>query len=327
MKTLMIDSLVGNEYAACLCQGLHDAGVDVELIATEDREIADHYTFTVSKIAPSKEEDKNKAFKLIKYFQYLILIVWLAKRKRANAVHFQFFRRERMESLLFPIMRLLGIYLVHTAHNVLPHEHSRIDYYFKYLVYRSSNAIIVHSQYIKDKLLRMFKVDPDKIAVIPHGNFDVYLPKEKITQVEAREKLSLDQATPILLFFGYIREYKGVGHLLETFDQAADEVPDVKLIVAGNPHTEELGERYQKQIEGMRHKDRVIYVPMFIPTEDVALYFSAADAVTLPYKHIDHSGIVHMAYSFGKPVIALVKWIIAHPAATLIHQDSLKIIS
>ena len=305
MKVLMVDSLVGNDYSLCLCQALHESGVDVIFVTTEDREVGEEYDFPVRYMAPSKGAGKNKAVKLLKYVRYLFELSRLPRREGADVLHFQFFRRDKLESLMFPLLRLLGVNLVHTAHNVLPHESGRIDYLLKNFVYRSSHQIIVHSQYIKDKLLRTFpNIDRDKVAIVPHGNFDIYLPPERFSKAEARHKLGLPADHPILLFFGYIRAYKGVDLLLEAFDQAATVLPNLTLVVAGKPHSKELGTQFANQIEAMAAKNRVKYVPAFIPNEEVSLYFDAADAIALPYKHIDHSGIVHLAYSFGKPIIA-----------------------
>lgn len=305
MKVLMVDSLVGNDYSLCLCQGLHDSGVDVIFVTTEDREVGETYTFPVRFMAPSKDGGKNKVVKLLKYLRYLVSLSRLPRREGADVLHFQFFRRDKLESLMFPLLRLLGVKVVHTAHNVLPHESGRIDYLLKRLVYRASHQIIVHSQYIKDKLLRTFPdIDRNKVAIVPHGNFDIYLPPERFTKAVARQKLGLPADNAVLLFFGYIRAYKGVDLLLQAFDEAAAVLPDLTLVVAGKPHSKELGTQFANQIEQMVAKNRVKYVPAFIPNEEVSLYFDAADAIALPYKHIDHSGIVHLAYSFGKPIIA-----------------------
>ena len=304
MKVLMVDSLVGNEYALCLCQGLHDSGMEVELVTTENRDVPIRYTFPVLFIAPSKESGKNRVVKLVKYAGYLGHLLRLPHERGANVLHFQFFRRDKVESLIFPIFRLLGVTLVHTAHNVLPHENSRIDYYLKYLVYLSSHKIIVHSQYIRTKLLHTFSINREKVVVIPHGNFDVYLPEEQPSKSEARKSLGLPVEEPMLLFFGYIRAYKGVDILLEAFKEAAPHLPTLNLVIAGEPYSAALGNRYAQKISQMPYKQRVKYIPEFIPNDDVAIYFNAADAIVLPYTDIDHSGIVHLAYSFGKPIIA-----------------------
>lgn len=305
MKILVVDSLVGNDYAICLCNGLNNVGVDVGLVTTEDRaDNSDAHPFPVYPVSPSKVDGTNRLSKMFRYIGYLWWLVSFARRNRYDAIHFQFFRRERLESIFFALMRFLGLNLVYTAHNVLPHESSAIDYYMKYLVYKSAHRIIVHSGYIKKKLLNSFPVDPDRVVVIPHGNFDMYLSEETYSRNVARQKLRLPVDAPVLLFFGYIREYKGLDLLLQAFEIVRRENKDIRLVVAGKPHTNELKRQYEEYISNMPERESVLFEPIFIPSEDIGYYFTAADAIALPYKHIDHSGIVHMAYSFGRPIIA-----------------------
>jgi glycosyltransferase involved in cell wall biosynthesis len=199
-------------------------------------------------------------------------------------------------------MKLAGVRLVYTAHNVLPHETGKLDKYLYSLIYKSAHYIIVHSDYIKEKLLISFSVKEEKVKVIPHGNFDIYLPAKRITKSEARRKLNMNVNDKILLFFGYIREYKGLDLLLDAFQTAKDCDSELKLLIAGMPFNEELKTHYSKRIKEIS-ADRIIQHFKFIPSDEVQNYFEASDIVILPYKNIDHSGIIHLAYSFCKPVI------------------------
>lgn len=300
----MVDSLVGNEYTNWLCQAIYNNRFEVELVTTEDRQMGDEYTFPVLYKSPSKEGGQSKVVKLLKYFWYLAQLTWLPRQRKADVVHFQFFRRSKFESLMFPVLRALGIKLVHTVHNVVPHENSKIDYWLRNQVYQSSHVLIAHSQRTKEKLLDAFDLDPNKIEVVPMGTSDHYLPKEMIEKQVAKATLNIPADQKVLLFFGYIRDYKGVDILLNAFEQVAQQLEDVTLIIAGLPHTEELAAKYDAILGNMTAQNRVIYVPQFIDIEDVPTYFGAADAIALPYKAIDQSAVIHVAHSFGRPVIA-----------------------
>jgi len=304
MKIIMVDSLVDNDYAICLCDALQQSGADVSLVVTENRRVPENVSFDLQFMAPSKAQGISKFNKLWKYFRYLHRLRKFAKSTGAAAIHFQFFRRERLDTFYFVLLRLLGYNLVHTAHNVLPHERSRIDFYLKYLVYLSARQIVVHSDYIRDKLLASFRVAPEKVHVIPHGNFDMYVPDNQLSKSDARSKINIPESATVALCFGHIREYKGIDTLIRAFELASQEEKDLHLVIAGSARTEQLKERYRKQIEAISASDRVLYVPDFIPNEAVADYFTAADIIALPYRAIDHSGIVHLAYSFGKPIVA-----------------------
>lgn len=303
-KLIMVDSLVDNDYAICLCDALNTENMDVSLVVTENRKLTSDVPFSVERMAPTKAQGISKLKKLGKYVQYLFRLRRYAKENKAMAVHFQFFRRERLDSFYFATLRLLGYNVVHTAHNVLPHERGRIDFYLKYLVYLSASKLIVHSDYIRNKLLTTFSIDPAKVFVVPHGNFDMYIPEKPPTIKEARQNLGLPQDACIALCFGHIREYKGIDALIAAFEKAAQKDPDLYLVIAGSARTETLKKRYADQIAATSLSDRIRYCPEFIPNEAVADYLTSADIITLPYRAIDHSGIVHLAYSFGKPVLA-----------------------
>jgi glycosyltransferase involved in cell wall biosynthesis len=193
---------------------------------------------------------------------------------------------------------------VFTAHNILPHEHSKVDGFLRALVYRAASTVIVHTDKIKSDLLDTYALDADKIFVVPAVKPVAGTRDQSITRSSAREKLNIAASAKVLLFFGYIREYKGLDLLLDAFDIAREKVDDLILIVAGKPHTEELLQRYQRQIVLMEHAQHVFFRPEFIPKEDVDDYFKASDALAMPYTHIDFSGIVQEAFAYKKPVLA-----------------------
>ncbi len=306
VKVTMIDGLVGNDYSMCLCSALHTVGVNVELIASDNRVVSMPVDYPVRHWMPTKDPQNGKIGKLFRYLEYLVRLFLHVVRNRnvKQVMHIQFLRRERFEAVFLLFLRLLGTKLVFTAHNVLPHENSAIDRFLRSCIYRAAGTIIVHSEYIKNKLAKDFRVEPKKIKVIPHGNFDHYIPREPMSKAEARSRLNLYATDNVALFFGFIREYKGLDLLLDAFEICAKKGRSLRLVIAGAPRTSELGNHYRRSIERISTNDSIIFHEGFIPSEKVAVYFVACDVVILPYKEIDHSGIVHLAYSFGRPLIA-----------------------
>ena len=300
----MIDSLVGNDYSLSLCSGLYSQGINVQLVVPENRVIERNKDLVVHKWMPSKERGNSKFLKLVKFFKYLYKILLISIVKRNVVLHYQFFRF-RFEPLFLILLRILNTRIVLTAHNVLPHVKNKFDYTLKYLAYKASKKIIVHSSFIKNKLLGSFNISENKIKIIPHGNFNTYLPSKLPLKKDSRKLFNLPETDDVLLFFGYIREYKGLDLLLDALSIVRSKAGSIpKLIIAGNPHSEELKEKYLERIKELELNSNVIFHHYFIPSEKISYYFTAADVVVLPYKKIDHSGIIHLAYSFEKPVIA-----------------------
>ena len=303
MKVLMIDSLVGCEYTECLCSGLSNTGVDICLIVPKNKKIRIPINFPIKKWAPTKDQSLGKIDKTIKYIKHLVHLLNYIQKENINVVHYQFFRF-RSESLFFAFLKLLRINLVYTAHNLLPHEITKIDYLLQFMIYKSAKAVVVHSMSIKNKLVDSFPIRSEKIHIIPHGNYDTYLPEKSISKNQARKKMNLSVNDDILLFFGNIREYKGLDLLLDAFQIASECNKQLKLIIAGASQKMQLETKYKERIAQLSSKDRVIFHSGFIPSENVAFYFIASDIIILPYKNIYHSGVVHLAYSFGRPIIA-----------------------
>ncbi len=152
--------------------------------------------------------------------------------------------------------------------------------------------------------MRQFALDPARIHVVPHGNFDHYVPASRRSRAEARQAIGVDAGDLVLLFFGYIRPYKGLDTLLDAFAEVARREPRARLVIAGRPHTPEEEARYTAAIAAHPAGERIVFHGRFIDSEEVPAYFESADLVALPYRHIYHSGLVHLAYAFGNAVIA-----------------------
>lgn len=182
------------------------------------------------------------------------------------------------------------------ADNVLPHEKRPGDLPFTRYFLKAPDAFITMSR----KVLEDLKDFSSKPAVFsPHplyDNFGAPLGKE-----EACRRLGLDPNERYLLFFGFIRRYKGLDLMFEVMNDPRIREAGIRLIVAGEYYDdrslyEELYNRYNLQ-------DRVHLFTDFIPNSEVALYFSAADLVVQPYRNATQSGITQVAYHFEKPMV------------------------
>ncbi|MEY3126109.1 MAG: hypothetical protein RL273_219 [Bacteroidota bacterium] len=178
-------------------------------------------------------------------------------------------------------------------HNLIPHEKRFFDTFFNRIFVKSYDGFIVLSESVKKDLLA---IDPSaKHCLLKHPSYNQF--GEKIARKEAAAALGLDPTKKILLFFGLIRNYKGLDLLLQAFSNLNKEFI---LLIAGEVYGDEIN--YTNLISKSKNKN-IHFVNKFIDEQDVKLYFSVADLCVLPYKSATQSGIQALANSFCLPVL------------------------
>lgn len=181
--------------------------------------------------------------------------------------------------------------------NIIPHEKRVGDKSFTRYFTKSVDGFITMSKSVLNDL-NLFSPDAPK-AFNPHPLYDNFgTPFEREI---ALEKLNLDNKYRYLLFFGFIRDYKGLDLLLEAFAGKELRKYPVKLIVAGEFYTSP--EKYMKIIEQNNLAGHLELRTDFIADNEVALYFSAADIIVQPYKSATQSGVTQIGYHFNKPML------------------------
>ena len=186
--------------------------------------------------------------------------------------------------------------LIAVCHNIIPHERRIGDKTLSKYFLKKIDYFIPLSDQVKRDLFLFVQSPLYKLLPLPV--FSLF--GDKVDKEEAKKNLKLNDKN-ILLFFGFIRDYKGLDVLIEAFALVRKEM-DVKLIVAGEFYEPE--EKYLNLISKYHLGNSIILKKDFIPTSEVKYYFSASDAVVLPYKSATQSGIVQVAVNFCKPVIA-----------------------
>jgi glycosyltransferase involved in cell wall biosynthesis len=201
------------------------------------------------------------------------------------------------------LLRRVGAPLVATAHQVTPHEPIALQNAIYHRIHGLPDLVIAHSEVDRNRLVDEFGIDADRIAVIPHGDYgffaDVDDPPDRDT---ARARLGLGADEPVALFFGYLREYKGLDVLLGAWPDVVAAVPGARLVIAGDPVRLAADRRQELQ----RRADDLGAVHRFkyIPFDEVGGYFAAADLLVLPYRRISQSGVLYLALALGLPVVA-----------------------
>lgn len=180
--------------------------------------------------------------------------------------------------------------------NVIPHEKRVGDKLLSKYYVSSVDGFIAMSESVQNDL----KQFTNKTCLLnPHPLFDNF--GKSVAKETALDKLKLDKTKRYILFFGFIRDYKGLDILLEAMSYKSLKESNIQLIVAGEYYSNE--QTYLDLIEKYQIRDKVELFTEFIPNEDVAKYFGAADLVVQPYKTATQSGITQIAYHFEKPMI------------------------
>lgn len=181
--------------------------------------------------------------------------------------------------------------------NVIPHERKFFDAAFTNYFLPVCDGFLTMSESVKQDLLDLNLTQP--ITYVPHPMYDTF--GNAISKQEAKQKLGFNQDTNYLLFFGFIRKYKGLGLLLDAFADERFKALNLKLIVAGEFYEDK--KPYLEQIEKLGLKDRVLVCDDFIPNNQVSTYFCASDVVVQPYLNATQSGVTQIAYYYNKPMI------------------------
>jgi glycosyltransferase involved in cell wall biosynthesis len=182
------------------------------------------------------------------------------------------------------------------VHNFKPHESRIGDKQLNLYIANRTDLMVGLSESVSSDI--KLSIKDGKVSTLFHPIYDHY--GEKIEQREAQQKLLLDPSYKYLLFFGLIRAYKGLDHLIEALALLKTD-KKYKLIIAGEFYESE--KKYLKIIKDLNLEDQIIINNQYIPNEQIPLYFCAADAIVLPYKSATQSGVVPIAIHFEKPVI------------------------
>jgi len=209
--------------------------------------------------------------------------------------------------------------------NIIPHEKRPGDYIFAKYFVGACDAFLVMSKSVQ-KQLRTFTSDKP-ITFVEHPVYDNY--GEPVSQNEALEKLNLSKDFQYLLFFGFIRDYKGLDLILDAMADERVRKLKVKLIVAGEYYSDR--EKYNKQIASLGIENQLVMRTDFISNEEVKYYFCAADLITQPYKTATQSGVSRLAYFFEKPMLVTnvggLPEVVAHDKAGYVVEVNAKAIA
>ena len=189
------------------------------------------------------------------------------------------------------------IQVVSLLDNVVPHEHRIGDKVFARYMIKSVGGYVAMSESVLADAKSFDDTKP--FALTPHPLYDNF--GDKVSREEAIAHLGLDADTRYVLFFGLIRDYKGLDLLLRAFADERLRNKNTKLIVAGEFYSN--AEFYEKLEQELGVSEHIVWYKEFIPADQVRYFFAAADLVAQPYKTATQSGITQIAYHFERPML------------------------
>lgn len=181
--------------------------------------------------------------------------------------------------------------------NIIPHEKRPCDIAFTKYAFKQSDYFIVQSKSVETDLLALYPNAKYKFA--PHPVYEIF--GSPIEKLHARKTIGIDSER-VILFFGYIRHYKGLMVLLDAIKEISKRETPPLLLVVGEFYDDE--NKYRNRVKELQIENYVRFVSSYVPNDEVSIYFSTADVVVLPYLSATQSGITQIAYNFDKPVIA-----------------------
>lgn len=193
------------------------------------------------------------------------------------------------------IARLSGTRNICIADNIIPHEKRPFDRLLTRYFTRAMHGFLALSKAVAEELTAFAGKKP--VGYAPHPVYDIY--GEPVDRAEAKKRLGFDPERNLILFFGFIRDYKGLDILLEAM--ADPRMEGLQLLVAGEFYGNE--DKYRNLIRDLKIEEKVSIRDEYIPQDEVRYYFSAADLVVQPYKSATQSGISQLAYHFDRAMV------------------------
>jgi glycosyltransferase involved in cell wall biosynthesis len=294
MRVQLVDpSAFTLPYDHALASALAGAGADVELITSRfaygAAPLPDGYAVRESFYRHARGAPGSRARLVAKLVEHVpdMLRYRAVAAEGADVVHFQWLPVQAVDRWLLPRRPT-----VLTAHDLLPREPRPGQVRFQRSLYSAVDAVVVHSSYGRDVLVGELGVDPRKVRVIHHGAF------KHLTLQERELPLPVELAavgSPVVLFFGLLRPYKGIEVLLDAWRG----IEGAELWIVGRP---------RMPIEPLRARapSSVRFVPRYVSDAELPAFFRRADVVVLPYSRtarFDQSGVLATALAFGKPTV------------------------
>jgi glycosyltransferase involved in cell wall biosynthesis len=300
-------------YALGLATALISKGAVLDVIGSDEIDCPEFHAMprlSFRNLRGDQSTDAALFIKVRRVLRFYARLIWYAVGAKPKIFHvlwnnkFQFFDR----TLLTLYYKLLGKKVVLTAHNVNAGKRDRNDTRLNRLTlriqYQLADHIFVHTEIMKQELIKDFAVEGNRVTVIPLGINNAF-PNTDLTPQNARERLKIGDTEKTILFFGRITPYKGLEYLISAFQKLLAKPSEYRLIVAGKRERGYDGywAHIEEAISEFASTGCTVIRAEFIPDDEAEIYFKAADVLVLPYTHVYQSGVLLLGYSFGLPTL------------------------
>lgn len=315
-------------YAYQLCRAMAQEGADVTLITDRHYELEQlPHPFKLDRILdlwdPKPQNDKSGALRkrvrrVARGAQYYREWARALRRVRELAPDVVQLGDIRFATDLLAVaaMRRRAPVLADICHNVRPFaggegsngmfSASRHERALYRRIYRQFDSVFVHYDVNIREFARTFPHSAEKVIRIVHANEEIFreLADPEVTRDSLRRELALPERARVVLFFGTLSHYKGVDLLLDAFRDVAVADRDAVLVVAGFPHSDFDVAGFRARAEALQVSDRVRLHPHYVDSSAVKGWMELADLIVFPYRDVFQSGALHVAQTFGVPIVA-----------------------
>jgi len=277
------------DYSVSLCNKLNNS-CELNFITAESfDDVKYNVAFPVTKVF---KRTRNYPVDIIKF-------IFLIKKNKPDVLLFEsWIKYPLFEILIVFILRFLGIKVVLTVHDLLPHYPKFWDRIINSIYYRRFDRLITHSNRSVRELRNMGVVS--EILNVPHGVYDIFN-IDNLSRNQVKDKFPVIKKNDfVVLFFGHIETRKGILEFLKASEKLKEH-EDIKFVVAGG---NSLQSSDLKCFSEYKKVDNVLIYDEIIPIEQVQYFFTLCDVVALPYLEGTTSGVVKLAMAFNKPIVA-----------------------
>ncbi len=301
-------------YDRYLCEGLKNQNIEVTLGSVCPYQDPEYFARIglsndpgLLDVVPKLRIPNDSIRRVLMFVESCINMCALLLRfafSKPDILHIQWIpmvRKLPFEIWFLSLVKKLGIKLVYTVHNVLPHDTGKKFVPVFRRVYQEVDALICHTDEAKSRLILEFSVDPERIWVIPHGPL---LHDAKRDSVKAsKAALSLPENETLVLWQGIIRPYKGLDFLLEGWRRLDARSLNARLVIAGTGEAKLL-QAIKDQVAQLGLQESVRLDFRFIPDEELPTYYQASDILVYPYRTVTTSGALMTALAYQKAIVA-----------------------